>query len=380
MVIISRFLILLFFSFQVNALTLLKHEKNPQNTSAVKSILAKITHDELKDELKEFLKNSSPGRMVGTLGHKQSYEYIVSTLQSFGINKQTTVTTQSFSPDIEQVKSFYKQDFDKQIKNNLAPYTQSYKRWDAFTKSILYSLDQLKAVKGKNIIWEKKGSVKPNEYIIIGTHYDTIAFDSKTMKVRLDNKCPGADDNGSGVIIALNIAKILSAIETKRSVRIVFFDFQEMGFNGSKAFVKKYSTQSEKWLAYINLEMLGHDSKFLDKNKITGNMKLYIRDKSSAAYKQDNAFATEFISRGKKGSSVVRYQIMANGFNMSDHINFWPLNIPSIALTQDWENDLNPRQHTKDDFFETLNFSTLYGNYKFIASAVVQLARMIEDK
>jgi hypothetical protein len=380
MVTIFKLLFLLSISFTLNAFTLLKHEMNPQTVSAVKSIVSKVTSKQLKEDLKLFLKKGQPGRMVGTLGHKTSYEYIVHRLQSFGVNSTTSVKTQIFSPDIEKVKSFYQQDFNKQIKNNLAPYTQSYKRWKSFTKSVLYSLDQLKAVKGKNIIWEKKGSEKPNEYLILGVHYDTIAFDPTTMKVQLDNKCPGADDNGSGVIIALKLAKILSAMNIKRSVRVVFFDFQELGFNGSKAFVKEYFTPEEKWLGYINMEMLGHDSKYLDKNKKTGNMKLYIRDRSNSYFKEDMKFAMSFVKAGRQGTRVVDFKITPNSFNMSDHINFWPLGIPVIALTQDWENDLNPRQHSKDDFFETLNFTTLYGNYKFIASAVVQWARMIKVK
>ncbi len=375
-------LILVLIPMHLSALTVQKYEQTPKTSSMVKSLVNKITRKHIKKDLKELLAKSAPGRMVGTLGHKNAFEYITSKIREYDIRDSSLVSIQKFSPDIAAVKDFYKKDFDKQIVDNLSPKTNSYKIWNTFTQSVLKSLDDLKDVKGKNIIWEKKGSERPEEFIILGVHYDTIAFDQKTMKVRLDNQTPGADDNGSGVIIAMNIIKLLSAINIKRSVRIIFFDFQELGFNGSKAYVKKYYSvdSKEQWSGYINIEMLGHDSTILDKIKKSGNMKLYIRNKGSVGYKKDFAFAQAIVAAGKKTTSVVKFMITPNNFNMSDHINFWPLDIPVVALTQDWENDLNPRHHSKNDFFETLNFSTLHANYKYISSVVISWARMLEVK
>ncbi len=350
-----------------------------RRVSQIKSFVAQLSQANLKRELKLFLQASNPGRMVGTLGHKRAAEYIIKKINQ-SMSNDSKLYYQNFMPDLKAVKAFYQQDFEQQIKHNLAPYTATYKRWKIFTNSVLASLDQLKEVKGKNIIWEKQGKKYPHKFYIIGAHYDTIAFDAKTMKVRLDNQTPGADDNGTGVVIALELVKLLSKIDLDYGVKIVFFDFQELGFNGSKAFVARYFNPPQQWLGYINVEMLGHDSTILDKSKKSGNMKLYIRDKSCSDYKAEASFAQQFVKLGKVATSTVRFKIMENSFNMSDHINFWPIHVPTIALTQDWENDLNPRHHTANDFFETLNFSTYYAAYRFIAAAVVQLCHPIKKR
>lgn len=383
MVIIFRFIfILTFLSSNCFGFVVQKFEMNPNKISAVKSLVNKVTRKDLKKDLKRFLSKSAPGRMVGTLGHKKALDYILMSIRDYDLHDTALTDIQSFSTDIEEVKTFYKKDFEKQIMHNLSPHTLTYKRWDNFTKSVLKSLDLLKKVHGKNIIWEKIGKEKPNEFLVIGVHYDTIAFDSKTMTVRMDNISPGADDNGSGIVIAMNLIRVLSAINLKRSVRIVFFDFQELGFNGSKAYVEnsKVGRTKELWKGYINLEMLGHDSTILDKSKKSGNMKAYMRKKGGDGYRLDSQFANSFLKSGSEITRAVKFTQEPNGFNMSDHINFWPLNIPVLALTQDWENDLNPRYHTKNDFFETINFSTLHANYKYITGAVVAWAREIEVK
>lgn len=383
MVIIFKVLFLsVFLSSTCMGFVVQKFEVNPDKISSVKSLVNKVTNKQLKKDLKKFLSVSAPGRMVGTLGHNKALDYILATIRNYDLNNSTSTDIHSFTTDIESVKTFYKKDFEKQIMHNLSPHTLTYKRWDTFTKSVLKSLDDLKEVRGKNLIWEKIGKEKPNEFLIIGLHYDTIAFDSKTMSVRLDNETPGADDNGSGVVIAMNLIRVLSSINLKRSVRVVFFDFQELGFNGSKAYIEnsKGSREKEKWKAYVNLEMLGHDSTILDKSKKSGNMKAYIRKKGGPEYKLDSDFTDKFLKLGSNITRSVKFTKDPNGFNMSDHINFWPLNIPVVALTQDWENDLNPRYHTKNDFFETINFSTLHANYKYITGAVVAWAREIEVK
>ncbi|MDO5297250.1 MAG: DUF4910 domain-containing protein [bacterium] len=69
----------------------------------------------------------------------------------------------------------------------------------------------------RNVLASKAGQI-PQRFII-GAHYDTKRFS--------DCRFVGANDGGSGVAVALEIAKILAKAPLRHSVQFVFFDGEE---------------------------------------------------------------------------------------------------------------------------------------------------------
>ena len=51
---------------------------------------------------------------------------------------------------------------------------------------------------------------------------------------------PGTNDNGSGVVATLEVARILANHNTTNTVIFAFFDKEEIGCEGSKAFVREF--------------------------------------------------------------------------------------------------------------------------------------------
>ena len=76
----------------------------------------------------------------------------------------------------------------------------------------------------KNIIVTKKGTKYPDTYVIICGHYDTIVG-------------PGVNDNGSGVAIILEMARLLKNVPTEYSIKFINFSGEEQGLLGSQAYV-----------------------------------------------------------------------------------------------------------------------------------------------
>ena len=261
----------------------------------------------------------------------------------------------------------------KEIIGKYPPTDPTYKKWKSFTDSMVESLTSVQNVEGKNIIWEKKGYMNPNDVITIGAHFDTIAHSKKDKKVLTVGKQPGADDNGSAVAIALGLIEVLSALDLPKTVRVVFFDFEEMGFLGSRAYLKKYKSQmkKQKFAGFVNLEMLGHDTKRNDKEKRFGNFKAYIRKEETAGHGKDKKLYQTLQKLGQEMTSKVRFKLTPNGFNASDNINFWAEGFPAVTYSQNWETDLNPRYHTSNDFVETLNLKTWYASYQYITGAIL---------
>jgi len=75
-----------------------------------------------------------------------------------------------------------------------------------------------------NIIITKTGTVYPNTFIIIDAHYDTI-------------NGPGTNDNGSGTVLLLEIARLLKDINTEYSIKFIHFSGEEDGLVGSNYYV-----------------------------------------------------------------------------------------------------------------------------------------------
>ncbi len=80
---------------------------------------------------------------------------------------------------------------------------------------------------GINIFAQRQGTDKTAGAILVGAHYDTVAVS------------PGADDNASGVAVALEIARLFGSRPTPRTLQLAFFDKEEAGLLGSQAFTAK---------------------------------------------------------------------------------------------------------------------------------------------
>ena len=98
----------------------------------------------------------------------------------------------------------------------------------------------------RNVVVELNNDIEDDETLVIGAHYDTTPGSS------------GANDNGSGVAAALVVAEELSDDELPFDLRFVLFGSEEIGLNGSFAYVGGLGEgESEKILAMINLDVVG---------------------------------------------------------------------------------------------------------------------------
>ncbi|MGH2664414.1 M28 family peptidase [Flavobacterium sp.] len=76
----------------------------------------------------------------------------------------------------------------------------------------------------KNLILTKIGTVHPNTFVIVCGHYDSITG-------------TGTNDNGSGVVSILEMARLLQNIPTEYSIKFINFSGEEDGLLGSQHYV-----------------------------------------------------------------------------------------------------------------------------------------------
>jgi peptidase M28-like protein len=100
------------------------------------------------------------------------------------------------------------------------------------------------------------GAVSPNEYVVLGGHYDSVNWqDGPTARA------PGADDDASGSASVLEAARVIAASGVRFEKSIVFAAWaaEEVGLVGSQAWVHDVVIpQHLNVVAMIQLDMDGH--------------------------------------------------------------------------------------------------------------------------
>jgi Zn-dependent M28 family amino/carboxypeptidase len=94
-----------------------------------------------------------------------------------------------------------------------------------------------------------------DEFVVIGAHLDHLGYNHEMM--------PGANDNASGVAVALGVAEALSKVPTKprRSVLFAFFGAEEQGVRGSEYYLEHPFVAKDKTFGLINLDGVGRGEK-----------------------------------------------------------------------------------------------------------------------
>jgi hypothetical protein len=101
----------------------------------------------------------------------------------------------------------------------------------------------------QNIIARKQGVVYLDEEIYFIAHLDGYLLDN-----------PAADDDASGVVSLLELARILSSRPLSYTVVLFFSTGEEHGSLGSHSFVEEYPERLDVIKYLVSIEMLGYDS------------------------------------------------------------------------------------------------------------------------
>jgi hypothetical protein len=119
--------------------------------------------------------------------------------------------------------------------------------------------------RGTNLLAVIPGRELPNEYVIVGAHYDHLDSRSDASGHCTANGtpggavCNGATDNAAGVAAVLAIGKGLRALSEppRRSVVLALWDAEEDGLVGSRHYVGQPLVPLGQTVAYVNFDIQG---------------------------------------------------------------------------------------------------------------------------
>jgi Peptidase family M28 len=194
-----------------------------------------------------------------------------------------------------------------------------------------------------NIVAELRGTTKPDEVILVGAHFD--AF------------WQGADDNSSGVVAMLELARVLSRYRFERTIRFVGFDMEEYGISGSHRYVKE--GKGDKVVTALIFDSIGYYSDEEGSQESMPGLPspskgdfLAIIGNDESSHEAAQVFALNnelglmhtvpLISSGN-GTPTLGFAL-----TLSDHLPFWFNHQKAIFLT-DTAPFRNPHYHQETD-------------------------------
>lgn len=180
---------------------------------------------------------------------------------------------------------------------------------------------------------------KSQRIIVLGAHIDSAG-----------PEIPGANDDGSGTAVVMELARILARKEMESTIVFALFGGEEEGLQGSRYFVEKFPAIDSIALM-IQVDMANGSEWLLpliDSREYTTPRWLV-----AAAY-------DELRSLGYRGFSYPTHFMSLNAFFgsgaiTSDHLPFLERSIPAIDFTS----DVNDPIHTPQDSYENFNIAGL---------------------
>jgi len=148
-----------------------------------------------------------------------------------------------------------------------------------------------------NIIATKRGERDPRRVLVVGAHRDTV------------EGAPGANDNTSGVAVALEVAEVLRHTKLAATVRFVFFGAEEEGLYGSEYFVAHM--RDDQVIGMVNLDMEGVGERL-----------------QLATYRGGDSLVR--LASRLADQLGIRVQVAPS--NGSDHVNFERAGVPVVFL------------------------------------------------
>ena len=181
----------------------------------IQSPTIQLPTKQLLKDIEAISSDDFQGRKTGTIGAEMTRTYLTIRLNEIGLKSYPG-------------QNGFEQEFDIKIKNGT------------------------EIIKGKNLIAYIPG--KTDSVIVISAHYDHLGIINNVIY-------NGADDNASGVAGLLQFAEYFTKNKPNHSMIFAFFDAEEIGLLGAKAFVANPPIKLEKIKLNINMDMISHNNK-----------------------------------------------------------------------------------------------------------------------
>jgi Peptidase family M28/PA domain len=207
-----------------------------------------------------------------------------------------------------------------------------------------------------------------DETILVTSHYDHLGVQNGKLY-------PGANDNASGTVAMLEVARLLAHRPLPRSVLFISFGSEEQLMLGSYYYVAHPLRPLDKTIAVLNLDMIGrneeHTAESLGAYELTAAASnqlnlvgaVFSRDLESVLVKEAPAAGLSLSTKFDRDSSM-------RTLFRCDHLPFLQKGVPAVWLF----GGFHPGYHEPVDTVDRLDFDKMGRVVRLTVSAVRTLA------
>ncbi|EKD15430.1 peptidase family M28 [Drepanopeziza brunnea f. sp. 'multigermtubi' MB_m1] len=187
--------------------------------------------------------------------------------------------------------------------------------------------------------------------IIIGAHYDSVG--STTA-----GRAPGADDNGSGVVVLMEALRVIAAsgFKPKNTIEFHFYGGEEGGLLGSQAIFSSYASAGKTVLGFVCQDMAGYSP--------SGRVSVYsdYSDASLVAYVR--RIVTQYTGLASTTDTC--------GYGCSDHASGYSNGFPSSYVCDEAMDTGSPYIHSASDTYATIMWDAILRHSKFTVGYLIE--------
>jgi len=233
-------------------------------------------------------------------------------------------------------------DIDKIVKDAAAG-TSKFKAVDLKNVTVdVSTVVKKRRVKVRNVVAMVEGEIK-DEFIVIGAHMDHLGISGGKV-------WNGADDNASGTVGVMTIAKafVETGIKPKRTVIFCAWTGEEKGLLGSTYWANNPSFGTiDQCKFYLNFDMIARDAEN-DSNKVNVGV----------TYNKDYPYLEELSKKNSEEYGLkmnFQYRAQEKPTGGSDYTAFTNNGVPIIAVMA----AMHPEYHTPIDHISLVNWDKM---------------------
>jgi hypothetical protein len=204
-----------------------------------------------------------------------------------------------------------------------------------------------------NVIATIPGSLRPDDWYIVGGHYDATSEQPLVA-------APGAEDNASGCAGVLELARAITSYPPEATVLFICYSGEEQGLLGSEDHVADLVSSGDinKVRAMIDLDMIAYTG--------DGDLDCLLESEPFAQ------FLVDLLADAAAQYTALRIEISLFAFG-SDHVPYLEEGVPALlTIENDWYQ--YPYYHTQNDLPHQLTVAMGEEILRMNVAAVAELA------
>lgn len=296
----------------------------------------RVAPESVRAQLTALAHDSMQGRRTGTPGARRAAHYIAQRMFALGLEPGG-------------YDGYYQR----------VPLAQGERRLVLLqSPDALDTIPAARQVVDANVVGIVRGAdpARSTEVVIVGAHFDHVGMRAHESGDSIFN---GADDDASGVVAMLEIARALQAAPPARTVLFVAFTGEEMGLLGTRWYIEDPPVPLEQVVAQLQIEMIGRP------DSLAGGV--------GRAWLTGYERSTMGRLLAAEGVPIVADpRPEQNFFERSDNIAFARLGIPAHTLSS---YGMHEEYHHPDDEVESIDFVHMTA----VIEAAIGATRILAD-